>query len=196
MRPSFSRSRSSRAQPLSRWAGFFAVLGALWATGAGADQFDPSLDGLFDALRTGTGDVQAHQSDIQAAWLTPPEAGIGVLVTRTIVAMEAADPATAEVLVGHITGLAPHYAEGWMLKGHLALLADDRVAAALAFAKVVDLEPRHFLALEKLGDLALASGDEEGAYRHYRAALNWNPHLDAVRDQANRLRTGFDGQEI
>ncbi|MEM9422184.1 MAG: hypothetical protein AAF986_06740 [Pseudomonadota bacterium] len=163
---------------------------------AWADQLDPSLPDLFEALRSGDGDVAALQFDIQAAWLRAPEAGIGILVNRTIQALETEDVASAGVLTDHITGLAPHYAEGWMLKGHLALLGDDRVAAELAFGKVVSLEPRHFLALEKLGDLALLSGDEERAHQRYREALDWNPHLGEVRERADRLRTALRGQEI
>ena len=163
---------------------------------ARADQLDPALEELFDQLRRGEGEVESLQFDIQAAWLRAPEAGIGILVNRTIEALEAEDAATAGVLIDHVTGLAPHYAEGWMLKGHLALLGDDRVAAELAFGKVVALEPRQFLALEKLGDLALLSGDEERAHKRYREALDWNPHLEQVRERADRLRAALGGQEI
>ncbi|WOI53600.1 hypothetical protein [Parvularcula sp. LCG005] len=163
---------------------------------AAADQYDSRLEPLFDDLRSGEGDPDTIVSDIQSIWLTAPEAGLNVLVERVVSAMEAGDNASAAVLIGHLTGLAPHYAEGWVMKGHLAMLEEDRVTATIAFQKAIALEPRHFYALEMLGDLALMSGHDDRAFGRYREALDINPYLENARSQMNQLRRQMSGQEI
>jgi tetratricopeptide (TPR) repeat protein len=178
-----------------RLIAFFAAI-LVWAGAARADQNDPELDKLFEALRSGEGDAEQLMLDIEVQWATAPEQGIAILLGRAATALQNDDYATAALLAGHITGLAPSFAEGWVLKGQAALLEDELIEAEIAFAKAVALETRHYVALEKLGDLALMSGHEERAHRRYREALDWNPTLSDLRERADRLRDQLNGQEI
>ena len=164
-----------------------------------ADQNDPRLDGLFAALRAPQGsaaDAVATQARIEEIWFVPPETGIGILFDRAVMALNAREPALALDLVSHVNGLAPSYAEGWVLAGHAHSAAGDSGAAARAYAEAVRLEPRHFTALTRLGDLAVEAGDKRGGLRRYREALLLNPHLDAVRARADGLRDEIGSREI
>lgn len=163
---------------------------------AHADQNDPLLDPLFDQLRNGGGDPLEIQIEIETMWMTAPEVSVQILVQRLTVALENEDAAVAGVLADHVTGLAPSFAQGWVLRGHAALLAEDLAAAEAAYTRAVSLEPRHYGALSALGDIAAAAGDKSDAHQFFRQALDFNPHLDAVRAQADQLRFELNSQEI
>lgn len=178
----------------------FFILGlALWVSSASlawADQNDPALDALFEQLRYGADDIAAVQAEIEARWITAPEVSTQILVTRLVEAIEMDDRPVADVLASHVTGLAPSYAEGWMLRGHVASMRDDLAAAELAYSRALALEPRHFRALEALGDLAYSAGRRDEAYSFYRQALDVHPNLAGVREKVDQLRFETGSQEI
>lgn len=175
------------------------ALGALlfWGSApAAADQYDPALSELFDALQSGRGNPDTLEAEIENRWLSAPEAGTAILVERVVAALDQEEFAVAELLVEHLTELAPSFAEGYVLQGRLALARNDSRTAMVAFRRAVSLEPRHYVALERLGDIALARGDRERAYEYYRDALEQNPTLEALRARADRLRAELASQEI
>ena len=165
----------------------------LMTPSAAADQTDPRLDALFDALRAPSGtaaEAAATQGRIEAIWYAPPETGVGLLFDRAVAALNAEEAGLALELLTHVTGLAPSYAEGWVLAGHAHSRVGDTGEAAKAYAEAVRLEPRHWTALARLGDLAAEAGDQANALRRYREALLINPHLDEVRARARALQDG------
>ena len=176
-----------------------APLAALAAPSALADQTDPELDALFAALTAPGSDAaeaRAVQDEIEARWFVAPETGVSVLFDRAVLALNAEDPGLAVVLTHHVTGLAPSFAEGWVLAGHAYSAAGRNQDAARAYAEAVRLEPRHFMALARLGDLAVEAGDKHAALSRYRAALLLNPHLEGVRARADALRDEAARREI
>lgn len=155
---------------------------------------EPSpLDPLFERLAEG--DASA-QPEIEDAWYAPPEAGVAILFGRAIEALNADDDDLALVLAGHVTGLAPSFAEGWVLTGHIRSGTGDMAGAARAYAEAVAIEPRHFVAIARLGDLAVEAGDKASGLERYREALTINPTMKAVRERASRLRDETRAQEI
>ena len=171
-----------------------------WSAGSAlADQTDPRLDALFAALRAPDGtnaDAEVTQGRIEEIWFAAPETGIGLLFDRAVIALNEREPGLALDLLSHLHGLAPSYAEGWVLAGHAHSAAGDTGAAARAYAEAVRLEPRHFTALARLGDLAVEAGDKRGALRRYREALLLNPHMTEVRARAEALRDEIGSREI
>ena len=175
------------------------VLLCLAVAPASAQEREADLDSLFEALRSPSGDaaeVARIESEIEAAWFAPPETGVAILFERAVQALNARDPALAVVLTGHVTGLAPSFPEGWVLAGHAHSAADQPQEAARAYAEAVKLEPRHYEALARLGDLAMEAGDKAAALDRYREALLLNPHLGAVRARADALRDEAARREI
>ena len=174
-------------------------VGLLALATARADQTDPALDALFEALTAPGSDAEAArevQDEIEARWFAAPETGVAVLFDRAVLALNDRDPALAVVLTGHVTGLAPSFAEGWVLAGHAYAAAGQPQDAARAYAEAVRLEPRHYTALARLGDLAVEAGDKRAGLARYRAALLVNPHLGAVRSRADALRDEAARREI
>lgn len=163
---------------------------------AAADQFDPVLESLFEDLKAGRGDPDALAAEIEGRWLAPQGEGLTVLVERIITAIDGNHLDKAEALADQVTVLAPNFAEGFVLQAQLAFARDDFNKARNALRRAVRLEPRHFVALELLGDLELMRDDKEAAHRRYREALEWNPQLDELRVRADRLRTEIVGREI
>ena len=166
---------------------------------AAADQTDPKLDALFDALVSPDAEgasARAVQDEIEERWFAAPETGVAVLFDRAVLALNDRDPALAVILTDHVTGLAPSFAEGWVLAGHARAAAGRAQDAAAAYAEAVRLEPRHYTALARLGDLAVEAGDKPAALARYREALLVNPHLDAVRARAAALRDEAARREI
>jgi predicted TPR repeat methyltransferase len=175
---------------------FLGVGPVLYPGPANADQNDPRLPELFEALRSPDGDPALIELRIQEAWYAPPEAGIAILFERAVEALNQDDHALALLLAGHVNGLAPSFAEGWMLTGHARSAAGEPAEAGRAYAEAVRLEPNHFEALARLGDIALAAGDKQAALARYREALQINPHMEAVRARAEQIRDETRSQEI
>ena len=171
----------------------------LLASPARAEEADATLDTLFAVLAAPSStqaEARAAQEEIEARWFVPPETGVGILFDRAVTALNDRDPALAVVLTGHVTGLAPSFAEGWVLAGHARAAAGQPQDAMRAYAEAVRLEPRHYAALARLGDLAFEAGDRRAALSRYREALLVNPHLAEVRERADRLRDEVRPGEI
>lgn len=173
------------------------ILGLLFGiTSAWADQNDPRLDGWFAQLQAGEGDLALAQESIEAAWVQAPETGIGILLDRAVRSLEAGRPTQAAVFAGHITEMAPSFAAGWALKGHIAMVDADFETAKAAYKTTLSLEPRHYTALERLADIAELEGDPYEAQRLLGGALKWNPVLPSAKAKAARLLEEIGGQEI
>ena len=164
-----------------------------------ASAADPALAALYAQLSdpsASQGQVRDAEAAIERRWREAPETGIAVLFDRAVLAMNAEEPALAAVLSGHVTALAPSWAEGWVLLGHARSALGEMPAASRAYAEAVARAPRHYRAIARLGDLALEAGDEAAALSRYREALRLNPHLSEVRARADRLADAAAPREI
>lgn len=185
----------ARLCPMRFFVVFFYLL---LSTGpALADQSDPGLEGLFNELRDGTAlDAQATTARIVEIWATPASPTVGILYERAYEAALAGELSLADELCLHVTGLAPSFAQGWVLQASIKARLSKREAANGAYRNALDLEPRHFIALSDLADRLFASDEVEAAFELYQQALKWNPHYAPAREQAARIREQLSGQEI
>jgi Tfp pilus assembly protein PilF len=110
--------------------------------------------------------------------------------------MMATDKATAKKLIDAVTTIAPQYAEGWHIRAGLEHAADDDTAALVSLQKTVQLNPRHFRALDELADMLEEYGDKAGALKLYRRALELNPHLPGTAQKVRELTTKVEGRDI
>ncbi len=178
------------------------ILASCTASGVGfgiahADQTDPSLEALFTELRDGSVlDANDTTARIIEIWSVPANAVSAVLYERAEAALYAEDLELATTLAGHMTGISPSFAHGWVLKGAIDQASGRLEGALIAFEKALLLEPRHFVARVTLADILAASGKPRAAFETYQEALKWNPHLPRAREQAAKLRRQLGGQEI
>ena len=174
----------------------FAILAAGLAPAA-ADQTDPSLEALFAELRDGTViDAQATTERIVEVWAMAPSPTVNILYERAAEAMYNDEYDLADELANHITGLAPHFAQGWVLQANIKIALNERQNALDAYREALELEPRHFIASSQLADILYANGEDRAAFDLYQQALQWNPHYQPARDASARLRQVLTEQEI
>lgn len=166
-----------------------ALLAAL-AAPAPADQNDPRLDSLFEALAAGVGrpEAQRLEASIWFIWTEHPDPAVGLLMRLGTRQLAAGRLEPALEVFDQIVAREPDFAEGWN-KRATTLFLQGRLAEALAdVERTLALEPRHFGALSGAGQIHLLQGDHEAAVAAYEAALAIHPHLPGTRRWLEQLR--------
>lgn len=172
-------------------------IAALWVGAAFADQTDPRLDKLFLELRTGEAvSAEENVDRIIEIWSDSQSDTVDLLFVRATASAEASEVELAVALLDHVVGLAPHFAQGFALRGALRLRLDDLAGAMSDFSAAIRLEPRQFDVLIALAQILEANGDKRQAYETYQDALEWNPHDEHALRRAKALRDDLAGQEI
>ncbi|MCI5047003.1 MAG: hypothetical protein MRY59_05850 [Aquisalinus sp.] len=175
----------------------FIVLNFFLVPVSFADQNDPSLDALFQELRDGTAlDAEETSQRILEIWSTASSPTVTLLYQRAYEAAMASDMDVARELTAHVTGLAPNFAQGWVLQATVYLNLEQYELAYDGYQKALELEPRHFIATTDLADILKANGEDRAAFDLYQQALKWNPHYAHARRQAAELRESLSGSEI
>ena len=164
---------------------------------AAADQTDPRLDMLFEELRTGDA-VRAEENvaRILEIWSDAQSDTVDLLYARAEQSLGAGRKDLALVLLDHVVGLAPSFAQGYALRGEARLVSGDTQGAIDDFNHVLQLEPRQFEVRARLAGILLAAKEKRAAYEMFQKALEWNPHDEDLRRRARALRRELDGQEI
>ncbi len=180
-----------------RTLGMLILASLMLAAPAAADQTDPRLDLLFEELRTGDA-VRAEENvaRIINIWSDAASDTVDLLYQRAELSADEGADDLAMTLADHVVGLAPHFAQGYALRGRVRLDIGDTAGAIEDFSRVLELEPRHFQIRTTLAGILYASGEKRAAYEMYQKVLEWNPHDEDVRRRARALRRDLDGQEI
>jgi len=157
-----------------------------------------SEDKLFAQLKQVENAEDAHpiEQKLMALFRASGSPSVDLLITRVQAAMAATDKETAKKLIDAVTAVAPTYAEGWHIRAGLEHAAGDDTAALVSLQKVVQLNPRHFRALDELADMLEEYGDKAGALKLYRRALELNPHLPGATQKIRELTTKVEGRDI
>ncbi len=157
-----------------------------------------SEDKLFAQLKAVERAEDAHpiEQKLMALFRASGSPSVDLLITRVQAAMIATDKTTAKKLIDAVTAIAPQYAEGWHIRAGLEHAADDDTAALVSLQKTVQLNPRHFRALDELADMLEEYGDKAGALKLYRRALELNPHLPGTAQKVRELTTKVEGRDI
>lgn len=173
------------------------VFSAVFSTAALADQTDPRLDALFAELRSGDAySAEETAQRIIEIWSDSQSDTVDLLYARAVESADAGETDLALALLDHVTGLAPHFAQGFAMRGMVRLAEADQAGAIADFSKALELEPRHFEVRFTLAELLLQNDEKRDAYEMFQKALEWNPHDEEARRRARALRRELDGQEI
>lgn len=92
--------------------------------------------------------------------------------------------------------LQPDYAEAWNRRAFVFYLNDDYKRALGDIRRVLALEPRHFKALEGLGQLLRNLGEKKGALQAYEKLLAIYPAIPGAKQARDELRVEVEGQGI
>ena len=157
-----------------------------------------SADTLFAQLKAAEREEDAHpiEQKLMALFRASGSPSVDLLIARVQAALAATDKETAKKLIDAVTAIVPNYAEGWHIRAGLEHAADDDTAALVSLQKTVQLNPRHFRALDELADMLEEYGDKAGALKLYRRALELNPHLPGTTQKVRELTTKVEGRDI
>ncbi len=156
------------------------------------------LDGLFVRLRTTANADEARRIELAIlhAWTSSGRADVDALMLRGAEMAHTGDLDGALETYNRIVELAPNFAEAYDQRALIHAMRDEYGKAVTDIERVLVIEPRHFGALAGLGRILMLYGQDKAALRAFEAALAINPHLDDVRDEADRLRATLAGQPI
>ena len=162
-----------------------------------ADQTDARLDLLFAELRTGDAySAEETTGRILDIWADAQSDSVDLLYARALESADSGQFDLAVVLLDHVVGLAPNFAQGHAMRGVIKLSQGDHSGAIADFSKALELEPRQFEVRIALAEILYANNEKRDAYEMFQKALEWNPHDDHARRRARSLRRDLDGQEI
>jgi tetratricopeptide (TPR) repeat protein len=179
------------AGPAATRLALIAVIAlAVLLPGTSAAQDRSELDALLSGLATApdAGTAQVMEQRIWELWFEAPPPASKLLDEARAAASRGAIP-EALALFERLTDEFPHYAEGWNQRAIMHYLAGDFAASLGAIERALALEPRHFGALAGRGQCEFRLARPREALEAFDAALAINPWMDAVREQAELLRS-------
>lgn len=167
-----------------------------FATIARADQQDPRLEPLFQALATA--ETADGASRIEAAiweiWAETDDSSSARLMRQGNDAMAKRVFPIAILSFNRLIDRAPDFAEAWNRRATLHFLMGNDAASIADIEQTLALEPRHFGALSGLGLIMLRNRRAAAALRSFEAALELHPHLPAARVHTEELRKLLEGE--
>jgi tetratricopeptide (TPR) repeat protein len=176
-------------------AGMLAV--ALMAAGvsARADQPSTRLDDLFHQLAVASDSQQAQTVELQIRriWSQTGNPELDKLMTAGQDAMVRRDTAAALAAFDALLTQRPDHAEAHLRRAQVLIMIGEIDRAQADAEAALAHEPRHFRALQALGLIHAARGEESAAIDAYERALALNPFLASARQQIERLR-GIEGR--
>lgn len=133
---------------------------------------------------------------IERLWVFSGSDTIDLLMERSLRAMSGKDTALALELLDVVVDLAPDYAEGWNRRAYV-LYSQNEVERALGdLRRVLALEPKHFKALDGLGQILREAGEKKGALEAFRELERVNPRWPGIRATVDELDREVEGQGI
>jgi tetratricopeptide (TPR) repeat protein len=177
-------------------AGLTMMLLALAAGSAQADQNDPRLPALFEALKSAPSPAEAQPIEwrIWTIWLESGDAAIDALMHEGNNALAQRDFELALTAFNHVVAHMPYFAEGWNKRATLLWLMDRNTDSLLDVERTLALEPRHFGALSGRGMIEIEEGNPRAALTALEAALALHPQMESVRAMVRDLRAKLHGR--
>ena len=158
---------------------------------------DAKLDELYEKLADPENqNWELVQSDILREWSKSGSPAMDLLLKRGHDAMEIGD---FDAAIEHLTALtdhAPDFAEGWNARATAYFLAGEFGPSVADIGKARQLNPHHFGALAGLGQIFEAMERPDQAIKAYRAALAIHPHMDSIKQAAERLERETQGTDL
>jgi tetratricopeptide (TPR) repeat protein len=157
----------------------------------------PSIDSLFDELRTETtrsGGMRIAQQ-IWAQWNKSGSATVDLLMGWAGEAMQAEKNILAEDLLTQVIVIAPGYAEAWNRRATL-YFSTGKISESIAdIERVLEIEPRHFGALSGLGIILQRTSQERKALDVWKRVLAIYPSNQSAQKAVIELEEELAGED-
>jgi tetratricopeptide (TPR) repeat protein len=133
---------------------------------------------------------------IERLWLLSGSDTVDLLMARADRFMKEADLDLALKILDAAVDLAPDDAEAWRRRAAVHFLQKDYELALSDLRHALDIDPRHYKAINDLGVVLQTLGAKKEALEAYRKALKINPFLDDARQSVETLAREVEGQDI
>ena len=150
-----------------------------------ADQKDSRLNNLFDELFLSNDNMQASTilADIWDIWSIAENVEAQEIFDEGNNMVDRGSLEEAIALFTHVIDLKPDFAEGWNKRATVLFLKGELEASILDIQKTLELEPRHFGALDGLAEIYLIQDDLLGAAATYKRILEIIPTSKKSQDR-------------
>jgi tetratricopeptide (TPR) repeat protein len=132
---------------------------------------------------------------IEQVWQHSTSPTAEILVMRAV-SVAQGNRDLAMKLLDSAVELQPDYAEAWNRRAFVYYLNDDYKRALGDIRRVLALEPRHYKALEGLGQILRNIGEKKGALAAYDSLLAIYPAMPGAKEARDELKVEVEGQGI
>ena len=155
-------------------------------------------DNLYALLTTAADKKTAKRisNALERIYLTSGSPTVDLLMERGIKAANAKKYDQALKYLDAVTELAPDYAEGWNRRAFVFYKQNDYHRAAGDLRRVLALDPNHIKALDGLGTILQATGDEAGALKVFNRLSEVHPHWPGTERALKELKRKVEGRGI
>jgi len=177
------------------------------------DRLDPSADGLpiplpldrpkalgqlYEQLgKARNADAAAPVMEaIEEIWGASGSDTVDLLMSRAERLVTERDYDLALRILDATADIAPGDAEVWHRRATVHLLKRDHELALADLRRALNLDPKHYRAINDLGVVLEEIGAKKEALEAYRKALAVNPFLDQARQAVDVLTRDVEGQDI
>ena len=161
------------------------ILIILFSNFAQADQKDERLIELFDKLFLSTNNMEASKLlfNIWDIWSIADNQETQILFDEANQFMDVGELDNAIELFSKVIKQSPEFAEGWNKRATVYFLKGELNKSISDIEKTLNLEPRHFGALDGLAEIYLMQDDLVGAAVIYRRILEIIPSSKKSQDR-------------
>ena len=161
------------------------ILIILFSNFAQADQKDERLIELFDKLFLSTNNMEASKLlfNIWDIWSIADNQETQIIFDEANQFMDVGELDNAIELLTKVVKQSPEFAEGWNKRATVYFLKGELNKSILDIEKTLNLEPRHFGALDGLAEIYLMKDDLVGAAVIYRRILEIIPSSKKSQDR-------------
>ena len=161
------------------------ILIILFSNFAQADQKDERLIELFDKLFLSTNNMEASKLlfNIWDIWSIADNQETQIIFDEANQFMDVGELDNAIELFTKVIKQSPEFAEGWNKRATVYFLKGELNKSISDIEKTLNLEPRHFGALDGLAEIYLMQDDLVGAAVIYRRILEIIPSSKKSQDR-------------
>ena len=161
------------------------ILIILFSNFAQADQKDERLIELFDKLFLSTNNMEASKLlfNIWDIWSIADNQETQIIFDDANQFMDVGELDNAIELFTKVVKQSPEFAEGWNKRATVYFLKGELNKSISDIEKTLNLEPRHFGALDGLAEIYLMQDDLVGAAVIYRRILEIIPSSKKSQDR-------------
>lgn len=157
-----------------------------------------TLDDLYTKLAASTDADEAKglATLIGNIWMRSGSDTANLLMQRAVQSVERKNYTLALGLLDRIVELQPNWAEAWNKRASVRYVSGNLDGSMADVEHVLQLEPKHFGALEGMAMILQRTGFEKQALAVYRRLLAVYPHQPEVQKTVEKLSLDVEGQGI